>query len=45
VQVEDLSGEFQSVVWVNWWLFGGLIAVLALLIWLGWYYGYRRRRR
>jgi hypothetical protein len=45
VQVDNLSGEFQTAVWVNWWLFGGLIAVLALLIWLGWYYGYRRRRR
>jgi len=44
VQIGDLRGEFQTLVWINWWLIGGLIAAFGLLIWLVWYYGYRRRR-
>ena len=45
IQMGDLRGEFETLVWVNWWLIGGLIAAFGLLIWLAWYYGYRRRRR
>jgi len=41
VQIGDLSGEFESVSWTNWWLIGGLIAGVTLL---AWYYGYYRRR-
>ena len=44
VQVDNLSGEFQALVWVNWWLIGGLITAFALLGWLAWYYGYYRRK-
>jgi hypothetical protein len=41
VQIGDLSGEFEALIWVNWWLIGGLIAGVTLL---AWYYGYYRRR-
>ncbi len=44
VQIGDLSGEFTTLLWVNWWLIGGLIAAFALLGWLAWYYGYYRRK-
>ncbi|MBE9513234.1 MAG: hypothetical protein IMY77_04205 [Chloroflexi bacterium] len=44
VQIGDLSGEFQTLVWTNWWLIGGLIAALTLLAWLTWYYGYYRQK-
>ena len=44
VQLGDLSGEFQSLSWFNWWLTGGLAAGFILLVWLAWYYGYYRRR-
>lgn len=42
VQIGDLSGEFETLTWTNWWLIGGLIAGIGVLIWLTWYY-YRRR--
>jgi hypothetical protein len=41
VQIGDLSGEFETLMWFNWWLIGGLIAGVTLL---AWYYGYYRRR-
>lgn len=44
VQIADLGGEFQTSVWVNWWLIGGLTAAFILLVWAAWYYGYYRRR-
>jgi hypothetical protein len=44
VQIAGLSGEFQTTVWTNWWLIGGLTAAFILLVWVAWYYGYRRRR-
>ena len=44
VQIGGLSGEFQTTVWINWWLIGGLIAAFILLVWVAWYYGYYRRR-
>jgi len=44
VEIADLSGEFQTTVWINWWLIGGLTAAFILLVWLAWYYGYYRRR-
>ena len=42
VQIGDLSEEFETVVWTNWWLIGGIIAGTGVLVWLAWYY-YRRR--
>jgi hypothetical protein len=42
VQIGDLSGEFEALMWINWWLIGGLIAGVTLL---AWYYGYYRRKR
>jgi len=45
VQIGDLSGEFQSVSWFNWWLTGGLAALLILLGWLAWYYWYYKKRQ
>jgi len=44
VQIGDLGGEFQTWVWINWWLIGGLTAAFILLVWVAWYYGYYRRR-
>ena len=41
VQIGDLSGEFETLMWINWWLIGGLIAGVTLL---AWYFGYYRRR-
>jgi len=31
VEVNGLYGEFDSSLWVNWWLVGGLLAVLAVI--------------
>jgi len=31
VEVNGLSGEFTSSLWINWWLLGGLLAVLAVI--------------
>ena len=42
VEIGDLSGEFESLLWLNWWLIGGLSAAFILLGWLAWYYGRRR---
>ncbi|GAI58085.1 unnamed protein product [marine sediment metagenome] len=44
VEIGGLSGEFQTSVWVNWWLIAGLTAAFILLVWVAWYYGYYRRR-
>jgi hypothetical protein len=33
VQIGDLTGEFISEFWINWWLDLGLIAVIILLFW------------
>jgi len=45
VQIGDLSGEFQSLSWFNWWLTGGLAAAIILLGWLAWYYWYYKKRQ
>jgi len=45
VQIGGWSGEFQTSVWINWWLIGGLASAIALLSWVAWYYGYYRKRR
>lgn len=42
VEIGNLSGEFQSLLWFNWWLIIGLTAVFILLVWLAWYYWYHR---
>ena len=34
IQVGDLGGEFQSFVWINWWLILGFILGFAALGWL-----------
>lgn len=44
LQIGDLHGEFQTSIWVNWWLIAGIATALGLLIWSVWYYGYRRRK-
>jgi len=43
VQIGNLSGEFQTLVWVNWWLISGLIAAFGLLGWAIWYLRKRLR--
>lgn len=34
VQVGELTGEFESGSWINWWLMVGFFAALILLVWL-----------
>lgn len=45
LRIGGLAGEFQTGVWVNWWLIAGIATAFGLLTWLAWYYGYRRGRR
>lgn len=36
VEIGDLSGEFESLIWINWWLILGFVAafiVILLLVW------------
>jgi len=42
VQIGSLSGEFQSLVWINWWLLIGFAAVFILLCWLAWRYFWKK---
>jgi len=44
VQVGELHGQFSTSVWVNWWLIAGIATAFGFLIWLAWYYVYRRRQ-
>jgi len=44
LQIGDIYGEFQTSVWVNWWLIAGIATTFGFLVWLAWYYGYRRRK-
>jgi len=44
VQIGTLRGEFRTFTWINWWLIAGVATAFGLLIWLAWYFGYRRRR-
>lgn len=44
VRVGDLSSEFQTTVWINWWLIAGVSTAFGLLIWLIWLYGHRHRK-
>ncbi len=37
VQIGELTGEFESSFWINWWLIAGFAVALILLIWLGFY--------
>ncbi len=39
VEVGGLNGEFQSVLWINWWLIIVLAALFIFLSWLAWHYG------
>jgi hypothetical protein len=34
IQIGDLTGDFISVIWINWWLLAALIAVIVLICWL-----------
>ena len=40
VEIGGLTGQFSSVVWINWWLIIGLALALGLFVWAGWYFGY-----
>ena len=44
VQVGELHGQFSTSVWVNWWLIAGIATAFGFLVWLAWYYVYRRRK-
>ena len=45
VEIGNLSGEFQSLLWFNWLLTGGLTAAFILLGWLAWYYWHYKKGR
>ena len=45
LELAGLSGEFETSVWHNGWLIGGIASAIALLSWVAWYYGYYRKRR
>lgn len=45
VFIGDLTGDFLSDLWINWWLFAGSIGVIILIIWLVWYIIRRRKQR
>ncbi|KPK20762.1 MAG: hypothetical protein AMJ70_08030, partial [Dehalococcoidia bacterium SG8_51_3] len=36
IQIDDSHGEFESLIWINWWLFAGFAAITILLCWLAW---------
>jgi hypothetical protein len=44
VLIGNLTGDFLSDLWINWWLIAGSIGVLILIIWLVWYIIKRRKR-
>ena len=37
VQVGELSGDFESSSWINWWLMAGFAVALILLAWLAFF--------
>jgi uncharacterized repeat protein (TIGR01451 family) len=45
VRVDELTGEFESLFWINWWLIAGFTAAFILLVWLGVYLIRSRMRR
>jgi uncharacterized repeat protein (TIGR01451 family) len=45
VQVGELTGEFESSFWINWWLIAGFTAAFILLVWLAIYLIRSRMRR
>jgi len=45
IQIGNLSGEFQTLVWINWWLITGFAAVFILLCWLAWRYIRKMKKR
>jgi uncharacterized repeat protein (TIGR01451 family) len=45
VAIGELTGEFVSELWVNWWLIAGSGAAVILLAWLIWYIIQRRKQK
>jgi hypothetical protein len=45
VVIGNLTGDFLSSLWINWWLIVATIAVLILIAWLVWYIIQRRKRK
>ena len=45
IQIGDLDGSFVSELVINWWLFGGLIAVIVIIGTGIWFYLYRRNKK
>ena len=44
VEIGDLSGEFESALWIKWWLISGFVVASAFLLWLIRYVRKRRKR-
>ena len=42
VQIGNLTGQFVSGLWINWWLISGLVAGLILAAWALWYFKLRK---
>jgi uncharacterized repeat protein (TIGR01451 family) len=45
VVVGSLNGEFESKLWINWWLIVGTIALIILIRYIIWYIMQRRKRK
>jgi hypothetical protein len=41
IRVAGMTGEFESSLWINWWLIGGLFAAVVVALW---YLVYRQKR-
>jgi archaellum component FlaF (FlaF/FlaG flagellin family) len=43
VAIGDLTGNYLSKIWINWWLIGSSAGVLILIAWGVWYYFKKRQ--
>ncbi len=44
VVIGNLTGDFLSQLWINWWLIAGTAGILVLITWLVWYIIKRRKK-
>jgi uncharacterized repeat protein (TIGR01451 family) len=44
VVIGDVTGDFLSRLWINWWLIGGSAGFFIIIIWAVWYYIKKKRQ-